>query len=175
MSYFGICDDYLRVSPDQVRKVREVLHTAKSDYISACAHHVDGTQTSYGAGCPGTGGVAPAHGLTGLLEVGSTINFRVSSAAPSSLGLLIAGDQRVQVSLAFIGMNGCHLLVNGTPSITFITNSQGNGAVPATVPSTTSLIGAVVTSQVAVLDAATANPLQVVVSNGVELSIGGDR
>lgn len=175
MSYFGICDDYLRVSRDQVREIRRVLHTVKSQLLDTCAHRVLGVLRIYGTSCAGTGGVLPSHAVQGTPDIGQTVQFAVSQARPSTSGVMMIGSRPARLNLGAIGMGGCDLLVTDSINLPLATASNGNGTVPVTLLRDTGLIGASIYSQAALVDLGTATPLKVVTTNGVSMFIGGLR
>jgi hypothetical protein len=173
MSYFGICDDYLRLSPDQVREVREVLHTSKVNRISTCAHVVTGRWVPYGSGCPGSGGVVPVHGVLGPVETGSSFALTVTGAVGMAPAVVCLGDQMLNQPLAAVGMGTCRQYVGNFGSAGFTVGANGNGALTIAMPSTSTLVGAIAYSQIAVLDYGAATSLPVVATGGVELFVGG--
>lgn len=174
MSYFGIVDDYLRLSPDQVREIRQVLHTSKAQLLDPCAHTVVGTWAPYGTGCPGTGGAVPLHTVGGTIATGQTLQLTVSNSVPGTAAIALVGNPAVAVPLASAGMGSCQLLVGNFATAVFGLTGAGSGSLPVTVPTTAALVGSFVHTQIAVFDAGAPTPLQIVMTRGAQLRIGGN-
>ncbi|MBK9386766.1 MAG: VCBS repeat-containing protein [Planctomycetes bacterium] len=175
MSYWALCNGYLRVSPDQVREIREVLHGSKSQILDRCAHYVAGRKLLYGGGCPGTSNLAPTHDVAGTLEIGNAISLEVDNAVAGTSGVLWIGIQPLRLNLAGAGMGTCDLLVNQIVSLPFSTSRSGFARLSIAVPPDPSLVAAAFYSQAALLDLGTATPTKLTTTNGVETVVGGDR
>lgn len=123
----------------------------------------------FGAGCPGQGGFAPQLRAVGDAWANGLIDYRVTQAAPLSLGLYVFGDTAVQVPLPFPG--GCDLFAAPLAVLTglFVTapgvDGSGTGSLP--VPIAPGLTGLSLVAQAAILENGDLNTLRT--TNGVQI------
>lgn len=134
---------------------------------------------TFGAGCPGSLGV-PSLALNGgqTPQFGRPCRFDLGNL-PHNAALLAAGlsdtaagplQIPLPLSLSFVGMPGCDLLVD--PAHQELVIGSGNAASYALpIPNAPALTGVQLYLQAFVLDAS-ANALGMTVSNGVRLTIG---
>ena len=146
-------------------------YTAVAEYID----HVHGSFSTYGRGCPGTRGRVPTLAGSGHPDVGSVISLDVANARSSAKGFLLLGLGKVSVDLGIIGMPGCTMLVSGVANLQFTTNRSGIAQVPLFLNLDKSLIGTHFYLQAALPDPGTATPTKVTVTNGLDVTLGGDR
>ena len=122
-----------------------------------------------GVGCPGQGGFAPQLRAVGSAWPNGLIDYRVTQAAPLSLGLYVFGDTPVQVPLPFPG--GCDLYAAPLAVLTglFVTapgpDGSGTGSLP--VPIAPGLTGLSLVAQAAILENGDLNTLRT--TNGVQV------
>ena len=123
----------------------------------------------FGIGCSGQGGFAPQLRAVGDAWANGLIDYRVTQAAPLSLGLYVFGDTAVQVPLPFPG--GCDLFAAPLAVLTglFVTapgvDGSGTGSLP--VPIAPGLTGLSLVAQAAILENGDLNTLRT--TNGVQI------
>lgn len=123
----------------------------------------------FGSGCIGQGGFAPALRAVGDAWPNGLVDYRVTQAAPLSLGLFVFGDTAVQVPLPFPG--GCDLYAAPLAILTglFVTapglDGSGTGSLP--VPIAPGLTGLSLVAQAAILENGDLNTLRT--TNGVQI------
>ena len=140
---------------------------------------VPGNVTSLpGAGCPGSNGT-PVHSASGLVQIGSQVNYRLVNTPPSALCVVGFGFDNVDwegnalpYNMAPLGAPGCLLRID--PNVTANVGATAAGVVnvPLLFPENTSLIGVQLWSQFLVLDPPV-NAWGVTLSNAVRTTIGG--
>ncbi len=119
--------------------------------------------TSFGSGCPGSGGVVPRIGATGTPALGAPFKVNLSRAPVAQPALLLLGLSAsnwyglpLPLDLAFLGMPGCELRVS--PDFVFSVATQGSVAnaahasLPFAIPLVPSLAGISVYAQWYVVD-----------------------
>ncbi len=128
-----------------------------------------GTIATYGAGCPGSGGIVPALQGGGCATPGGLLTLKVADGFGGGSALLFVGLQAIQVPVGF----GCDLLVNPPmPLATLPLLGQGAGGgeiaisapIPASFPTPVTVL----------MQAFTADPGGAggfAVTNGLELKI----
>jgi hypothetical protein len=90
-----------------------------------------GTFTTYGAGCPGTGGLVPQLQGTGVPTPGQNVTLTVTNGKPSGQGLLLLGTAQASVPAKI----PCTLLVGGLLLPTVLPlDPAGSLVLPGTVP-----------------------------------------
>lgn len=126
---------------------------------------------SFGTGCRGTNGSAPALGSSDRPWIGESYDIEVVGLPPSAPAFMFIGFSNTTwggVSLPFdltvIGMPGCRLLVDPRADYP-LTNVSGHALSSLPVPVDTRLLGRAVYNQAVVFDAG-ANALNTTVSNG---------
>ena len=93
----------------------------------ACA----GSVQSYGAGCPGTGGLTPAIALGPCPTPGATVTLTIANAPSGAAGLVALGAAQAALPLP----NGCTLWVDAISGFIPVTiGGSGSASVTATVP-----------------------------------------
>jgi hypothetical protein len=86
---------------------------------------------TYGAGCPGTGGLVPTLAGTGTPTPGQNVTISVGNGKANGAGVLLIGT--AQVSLPAAG--SCVLLAGGALlPLSFSLNGAGQLAIPGTIP-----------------------------------------
>ena len=133
-----------------------------------------GTFTSYGTGCPGTGGQRPLHSGSGTPEVGNTMRWNLSRARPNSSARIWLGAPQA-ISLAPFGMPGCTWLASRIASFSATTNGSGSAQVSVPIANNTAWIGANLYTQCLVIDPGAPTPTKIVWSNGLRTFLGGVR
>jgi WD40 repeat protein len=127
-----------------------------------------GTITSYGAGCPGSGGFVPALSMSGCATAGGAVTLSIDDALGGSRGFLLLGLGRGSKQL-----KGCTLLVDPLVlpfvPVVFGGSGPGNGSleIPAVLPPDMPKI--VFTLQTWILDPGGVKGLAT--TNGVEVSV----
>lgn len=135
--------------------------------------HHDGSFTTYGRSCLGSGGKPPSLVMTGKPEIGGTVTWNLSNARARAPAALLVGAVRQNVPLDAIGMTGCRLLTDPVVQIGLVTDASGALAVKSTIPCDGKSVGGKITSQIAVIDFGAPHPLKVVSTNGAEMTVGG--
>ncbi|MHC4900017.1 MAG: hypothetical protein ACYTGW_23240 [Planctomycetota bacterium] len=113
--------------------------------IAYSAGHV----ATYGKGCVGSNGKAPAMVYGGTPHMGNAgFQFRMRDGQPSSLAYLILGDSKdkwngssLPTDLGFMGAPGCQLLAAITLMLQVTTDAKGEVNLPVAVPQDTQLVG----------------------------------
>jgi hypothetical protein len=132
--------------------------------MSECPGHI----TTYGAGCPGSGGFVPALALSGCATAGGAITLSIDQALGGSSGFLLLGLGRGSIPLS-----SCTLLVSPLvfPFVPVVLGGSGPGngslAISANLPSNAPKL--VFTLQAWILDSGGVD--RWATTNGVEVSI----
>jgi hypothetical protein len=142
-----------------------------------------GSVQAFGAGCPGTRGSVPSHtGGRGTPRVGESFHFAVDNARGSTAAVLFLSRSNsdwlgipLPVALGPWGMGTCVLYVAGDVQLGTTTDRAGSGAIDFVIPPDPALIATHLYSQYVVVDPGTATPLQLVLSNALDLFVGGDQ
>jgi hypothetical protein len=174
MNYFGICDDYIRVSPDQQRLVREWLHKPhRVKLLDSCS--IPGLAKSFGNSCR----AGMKHTVTGNPALGNKVNYRLSGAPGSKVVNLTIGLSRrtwgpfkLPLHLSIIGMPRCYAYADRVLVLRGVSDPAGNAAFSFTVPNDPRLIGDHFYSQYITSDPG-ANPAGITVTNAVDIRLGG--
>ena len=155
--------------------------TAIADYYL----RTPGSFSTFGAGCKGSNGLVPSHTASapkGYPFLGDTTTYSLTLARANTAAVLYMGASNttfgafpLPLSLAFIGIPGCSLLVAPDWSFSLTTNAAGNASIGITVPNNTALIGGQYYTQYAFIDAGAPYAIPVPHSNGVAQKIGGDQ
>ncbi len=129
-----------------------------------------GTTTTYGSGCPGTGGVVPTISIGGCPIPGSAVTISIADGLGGSTALLLFGLGQGNAPIG----GGCSLLLSGVfgPTLSIPLGGVGAGAgstqFGGPLPAGTS--GVTITFQAFVLDAA--SPVGGSATHGVQMDIG---
>ena len=108
-----------------------------------------GSITTYGAGCPGTGGLVPALTASGCPAPGGNYALEVTNGPPSTIAFASFGLGQGSFTLP----NGCDLLLNPwiPVFVGFNLDASGEGSLGIAV-SPTALLGVTSTAQVGLFD-----------------------
>lgn len=133
--------------------------------------HRAGTLTAFGQSCYGSLGF-PTFAVTGTLDVGDPITFRMGNMAPNRVAITALGLLQTNVSLGFLGAPGCQLYTDPILLLSAVSNAVGQAQMPWQAPAGPDAIGLTVIAQGAVLDP-TANPFGLVTTHGWRVKLGG--
>lgn len=164
----GMCDAELELVWDRIKAAMDTWDNL-----------VPGNVTSLpGAGCPGSNGT-PVHSASGVVQIGSQVNYRLVNTPPSALCVVGFGFDNVDwegnalpYNMAPLGAPGCLLRID--PNVTANVGATAAGVVnvPLLFPQDTSLIGVQLWSQFLVVDPPV-NAWGVTLSNAVRTTVGG--
>lgn len=135
------------------------------------------TITSYGVGCPGTGGFTPKFAVSGCVATGFDAVIDITGGLGGSLAFVFIGIGQAALPLG----GGCLLNVNPVPvligplgplPLTPGGPGGGNLTLPVLVPSIVPSIVGAFNTQVFVSDPTAPNGLGFSVTNGVEIFYG---
>lgn len=143
--------------------------------------HTHGSATPFGVGCMGSTGNTPNHFTTSHGDAGSTVRFEVTTAPANSSAALFLGFSNtlwggipLPLNLGLIGAHPtCNLNVELFASLAFATDGAGNGIKDLYLRSATPP-GTKIYTQTVHLDFGVSAPLKIIVSNGLEVSTGGN-
>ncbi len=124
--------------------------TGREPWVISLSGPVAATST-YGAGCPGTGGLTPQIGAVGLPTIGNqTFAVSVANGVPASVAIATAGFAPTSLPIA-----GCTVLVAPPwyPLPTVFLDGAGAGSALLPIPATPSLAGTLLYAQYLVVDA----------------------
>jgi hypothetical protein len=144
---------------------------------------VPASVTPYGTGCPGSNGLAPDHFTDDLPELGRTARYEVRDVFGASSAALFLGFSNTDwngtplpFSLGVIGADpSCSVLAPGTLTLPFATDASGRGGVALRITANAANLGVHFYTQAIVVDPGASAPLKVIVSNGLDSTIGGLR
>ena len=138
-------------------------------------NHTFGSVSSYGIACNGL-----QHSVSGTLEVGYFMAFRIDAAPSGALTILSMGLSRtasgatpLPASLAALGAPGCSVVAEPLSTVALFAGSTGTSTL-SVIFNNPALIGVHLYSQGFAM-APAANALGLVSSNGVDLLVGGLR
>jgi hypothetical protein len=139
-------------------------------------HHVPGTFTTAGTGCPGSAGT-PLHTGSGTPEIGSSFHLRLANApanAPTLLGLGWSNTSwnGAPLPAPVAGAPGCLVRIDPAATVFGLALNDGTRSYGINAPNTTTMIGLVLHSQYFVFDPS-ANALQLTASGAIRTTIGG--
>lgn len=174
MSYFAQCNDYLRLSPDQRRRVREWVHEPhRRSLLDTCS--IPGLAKSYGTSCR-SGMVHTTHGAP---SIGKGFVFRLRGALPNANASMMLGNSKTRwgslqlpFNLSVIGAPGCYAYTNQILVLGMKVDATGYASVVTAIPNSPSLIGVRAYTQW-FSGQPRANALGLVTSNGIESRVGG--
>lgn len=147
------------------------------------AERVVGSAVSFGSGCLGSNQQVPLHGAAVVPEVGVALPLTVTRVFGATVGAVCLGASTTQwgsvplpLRLDFLGADAsCFLRVAPDVVSPLSVDAGGNGTLTLPVPQAAQFVGARLWSQVVVLDAQVSAPAGLVVSNGLEVTLGGLR
>ena len=114
------------------------------------------------------------HSFAGSAQLGQSLAFELRGAPANTLTVLLTGLNNPLVfpmELSMFGMPGCYQYFGAAASVAVVADGTGFSTLAATVPQSTSLLGAQFLSQYAALSA-TANPTGAVTSNFGRVVVG---
>jgi hypothetical protein len=138
-------------------------------------NHTFGSVTQYGTACAGL-----QHSVTGTLEVGYFMTYRIAAAPAGALTILAMGLSRtasgatpLPASLTALGAPGCSVVAD--PQSTLALFASGTGSAQASfVFNNSALVGMHLYTQGFAM-APAANALGLISSNGLDVVVGGLR
>lgn len=133
--------------------------------------HRNGVQFPYGQSCYGPQGF-PTFDVGGALEVGEPIDFTVGNIAPNRIAITAIGVQQVNVPLFAFGTMACWLYTDPILLLHAVSGGVGEATMSWQAPASADAVGLQLFTQGAVLEPA-ANPLGLVTTNGVRITLGG--
>lgn len=128
-------------------------------------------KTPFGSPCPGST-TTPFLTATGSAMIGDRPSMDLFGALPNTGVLSMVGTTQTSVDLAPLGAPGCTLLVDPIVMDLIFSNSAGMAATLIDIPTNASLVGQHLFVQDAIYDPS-ANALDFVTSNGIDIEIGG--
>lgn len=132
-----------------------------------------GSATSYGQGCPGSGGLVPVLSISGCPspDPGNALHLAIADGAPGAFPILLLGLGPAAIPVP--GTLGCTLLVQPILArLPFPPLSVAGGLDLDLVPPATAPIGATVTLQFFLLDVGLTTFFPYAATNAVELTFG---
>ncbi|MDP6929203.1 MAG: serine hydrolase, partial [Planctomycetota bacterium] len=142
--------------------------------------HVNGKWTSYGKSCA----VKESLKVTGKPQTEQTFGLRVTGANAKAPGVYYVGVSKskwgsfnLPFSLSLIGMgNNCWLNTSIEVTVPFSTNSSGSStSMLIKVPAGSGLVGSHLYAQATVANANVKTPIKAVMTNAVDVTLGGWR
>ncbi|MHC4899544.1 MAG: FG-GAP-like repeat-containing protein [Planctomycetota bacterium] len=130
-----------------------------------------GRWRDYGVGCPSSLGWLGRASLGANPNIGKATAIQLRSAPPSAAVLFNLGFQPAKIDFGALGAPGCHGLVQPLFQVLLTSTSQGTVSVPLVVPSNSSLVNTTGYIQWWMRDIKR-NPLGMVVSDGIKLTVG---
>ncbi|MCA8973442.1 MAG: hypothetical protein KDC98_01910 [Planctomycetes bacterium] len=127
----------------------------------------------YGAGCRGTGALAPLMGSTGIAGTNS-FTFELSRARANAATVLYGGFSRTTSSagpLPFDIGGGCAIQAAPDAVSSFVVSSTGQASAPYPIPSAAAFFGLDLYFQWAVLDPGSGSPYGIAVTGGGALQL----
>lgn len=132
---------------------------------------IDDLMAPFGTACPGSTATPSMRG-TGSADIGGRLDFVLAGALPGTACVALVGTTRTTLDLGFAGAPGCTLY---TPAVLFestMATRSGDASVAMAIPADPALVDAHLIAQFAALDPR-ANGLGVVLTNGLDVRIGG--
>lgn len=114
------------------------------------------------------------HSFAGSAQLGQSLGFELRGAPANTLTVLLTGLNNPLVfpmELSMFGMPGCYQYLGVAASVAVLADGTGFATLSATVPQSTSLLGAQFLSQYAALSASS-NPTGAVTSNYGRVMVG---
>jgi len=147
------------------------------------AERVPGAAARFGAGCTGSNGRVPDHFTRSVPETGRPFTWEVTAVFGATPAYLLLGwsnttwnGQPLPRSLGPFGADpGCVLLVSADVLLPVAIDPSGSGALTLGIPDEPVLIGFHVFTQVLVIDPAVPSPTKIIVTNGLDATVGGLR
>ncbi|MCA8944175.1 MAG: hypothetical protein KDB80_16540 [Planctomycetes bacterium] len=135
-------------------------------------NYVPGYSFPYGQGC-GSSFMGPIHLTLGTIpDIGTDALFELTNGVPGNPAWLLLGFVPMNTDLTPIGAWGCHLYVNPVVTVAKNITAVGTAEFEYAIPMNTSLIGVHLFAQGVAQDVM-ANAFGLVLTNGIEMSIGG--
>jgi len=116
----------------------------------------DATLARFGRGCAGSNSLTPNLTLTGSSQIGQTFTSDLSNALPNALCFVALGFSSAlpfPIDLSVYGMTGCWAYVSAVATLLTIADGAGAASTSTTLPNDPGLVGLVIYSQYAPLDA----------------------
>ncbi len=130
---------------------------------------------TFGIGCAGTGALVPQIGSVGTVAPGSaTFGVTLQNALPGALCLLWGGGSRTMSgpqTLPFPIGGGCAIQASPDAIVFNVSSGAGTASLPIGIPMNPVFIGTDLNFQWGVLDAGSASPLGITVSDGGVLQL----
>ena len=150
--------------------------------VEYCSH-LDGVYKQYGQGCTGSNGRVPVHASTSNPEIGTTVTHTVAGLIGKTPAAMFLGFSNttwnglgLPLSLGFVGANpACNVLAEGFLVLPVTIDAAGNGSRSFQVTYDPALIGTHVYTQVIAADPFLRDPVPLVVSNGLDMLVGGSH
>jgi hypothetical protein len=176
-------DSWLTLPPGQLTLTNAQIGEHDDAAEAVYAERVPGSASPYGAGCTGSNAMIPAHFTLGVPEVGQLLSYEVKDVFGATSAALFLGASStiwngipLPLSLGVIGADpSCAVLAAGSFARGFGVAASGSGSCALRFPDSSSLIGAHVFTQVIAVDPFVAAPMKLVVSNGLDATLGGLR
>jgi hypothetical protein len=151
--------------------------TIEAEYCTYTA----GGYASYGAGCAGSNSVAPTLSSASVPDIGRSVTHNVSGLAGATPAVMTLGFSRTSwngsplpLSLGFIGANpACNVLADVVVSIPMAIGLGGNGSLTFPLNNNPNTIGLHLYSQITAVDVFVPFRVPLVLSNGLDMRIGG--
>jgi hypothetical protein len=151
--------------------------TIECEYCS----HVHGSYATYGSGCLGSNGLTPFHNSTSHPDTGDLVTHTVSRLRGATPAVMFLGFSKttwngtpLPLCLGFIGANpSCCILTEVFLQLPIVIDGAGNGSISFNVTGDPAAIGVHTYTQVVAADIFLPDPLKIVVSNGLDMTIGG--
>lgn len=151
--------------------------TLEAEYCSYTA----GGYSTYGTGCAGSNSVIPALNSASRPDIGANVTHSLTGLTGPTPAIMTLGTSRtlwnglpLPLSLGLIGANpACSILAEPVVSLPMPTNASGSGSLTFALPNEPGSIGVHLFSQVIAVDVFVPFRVPLVVSNGLDMLIGG--
>ncbi len=131
--------------------------------------HDQGSVAYFGDGCPGTNSTNPRMAFGGYPTQGNAAHIvKMEGGNPGQLVFVIAGLDRIDTDLGFLGAAGCNLYTNEVLKFTTTVQPDGTASIAAGIPIDPSIIDIPVITQCGIADPG-ANFAGLVTTNAAEL------
>jgi hypothetical protein len=151
--------------------------TIEAEYCN----YVAGSYATYGSGCLGSNGQTPLHGSTSTPDLGASVTHTISRLRGATPAVMFLGFSKttwngtpLPLCLGFIGANpSCCILTEVFLQLPIGVDVAGNGSITFSVSSDPAALGVHTFTQVVAADIFVPDPLKIVVSNGLDMTVGG--
>jgi hypothetical protein len=151
--------------------------TIEAEYCN----YVAGSYATYGSGCLGSNGLTPLHGSTSTPDLGASVTHTISRLRGATPAVMFLGFSKttwngtpLPLCLGFIGANpSCCILTEVFLQLPIGVDVAGNGSITFSVSSDPAALGVHTFTQVVAADIFVPDPLKIVVSNGLDMTVGG--